>query len=150
MAIVLKIAKKETSPKFKPESVTNVDPKSIIWNNATHKKKELLLLSVLSARKWVICLETVHKLPMGSSIKEEVVTFVDQTNIRNSTVQREDKNSHSMSLISKIFKNIFILKFKMEKRFDKTKLGVIHPIMDKKPFEKDKQFLEERFLLKGE
>jgi hypothetical protein len=138
MAIVLKIVKKETSQKSIQESVTNVDPKNIIWNNATLKKKELLSPSVLSAKKRVIYQETVHRLQMESSIKEEVVIFVDRTNIRNSTVQREVKSSHNMSSISKIFKNIFILKFKMEKRFDKTKLGVIHPIMDKIPFEKDK------------
>lgn len=38
----------------------------------------------------------------------------------------------------------------MEKRFEKQKLGVIHPVMNKKPFEREMSFLEERFLLKGE
>lgn len=38
----------------------------------------------------------------------------------------------------------------MDRKFEKRKLGVINPIIDKKPFEREKEFLEERFLLKGE
>jgi hypothetical protein len=87
---------------------------------------------------------------MGSSTREEAATSAGQTSTRSSTVLKEERRKMSSISSSKIFKNYFILKFKMERKFEKRKLGVIHPVMDKKPFEREKEFLEERFLLKGE
>ncbi len=80
-------------------------------------------------------------------IKVEAVTSADLINTKSSIVQKEEKRKHNLTLISIIFK--INLKFKMDRRFEKRKLGVINPILVKEPFKIEKQYLEERFILKG-
>lgn len=72
---------------------------------------------------------------MVFSIREAAATSVAQTNTRNSTAQKEDRKKMNIILSSKIFKIFLIFKFKMDKKFDKKKLGIIHPIMEKEPFQ---------------
>lgn len=72
---------------------------------------------------------------MVFSIREAAATSVAQTSTRNSTAQKEEKKKMNIILSSKIFKIFLIFKFKMDKKFDKKKLGIIHPIMEKEPFQ---------------
>ena len=83
---------------------------------------------------------------MEFSIKEAVVTFVVIISIKKWIVHcirnLERKN---LNLILKIINFL-----KMEKKYDKRKLGVIHPLMDKLPRNEAIERISDDFVIKGE
>ena len=123
-----------------------MEKKTIIWINAI--KKAILCLSqvALFVTKKVIYRKTVKTQKMEFSIKEAVVTFVVIISIKKWIVHcirnLERKN---LNLILKIINFL-----KMEKKYDKRKLGVIHPLMDKLPRNEAIERISDDFVIKGE
>jgi len=144
--MILKLVSRKMKLKFKLIFVTNVVHKNIDLMSAISKHTIFLLQNVSYVWNKVTCQKTAEKTKMEYSTKEEVATFVVRTLIKRQTVQivqRVPKNTNTTS-------NKTNFNFKMDFKFSKKKLGIIHPLMEIKPFAQEKQFLEERFILKGE